>query len=228
MLTTLNEIERRVLGVLMEKALSQPGTYPLTLNAILVGANQKQNREPVVEYQEADIARVVHVLQTRNLVKQAPPVPGARANRFEHNAVEYYHWDRRQQAIMAELLLRGRQTVGELRTRASRLTPFSDLTAAATTMQELSSHDPPFVEELAREPGRSANRFRHLLSAEAETLEARSVSAAEAREEPAGDVESLATRVAALEARVDELSEVVESLRKNAAVPIDGSGAVDV
>lgn len=225
MQTSLNEIERRVLGVLMEKALSQPGTYPLTLNAILVGANQKQNREPVVEYQESDIARVVHGLQTRNLVNQAPPVPGARANRFEHNVVEYYHWDRRQQAIMAELLLRGRQTVGELRTRASRLTSFPDLTAAATTIQELSSHDPPFVEELAREPGRSANRFRHLLSAEAETIEVRSVSAAEDREEPAGDVESLATRVAALEARVDELAEVVESLRAYPSNPETGHRA---
>lgn len=160
----LTDIEQRVLGVLMEKALTQPGSYPLTINAILLGANQKQNRDPVVEYAESDIARAVHAMQVKGLVKQAPPSAGARANRFQHHAVEVFHWDRREQAIMTELLLRGRQTAGELRTRAERMTPLPDLEAVNHVLRALSSAASPFVEELPREPGRSANRWRHLLA----------------------------------------------------------------
>lgn len=162
--TRLSDVEQRVLGVLMEKALTQPGSYPLTINAIVLGANQKQNRDPVVEYAESDIARAVHSLQVKGLVKQAPPSAGARANRFQHYAVEVFHWDRREQAVMTELLLRGRQTAGELRTRAERMTPLPDLEAVNHVLRGLATAATTFVEELPREPGRSANRWRHLLA----------------------------------------------------------------
>lgn len=159
----LDEIEIRVLGVLIEKSLTQAGTYPLTMNAIVLGANQKQNRDPVLELAESDVARALTRLQQKRLVKQAPPSAGARSNRFEHSCVDAFQWDRRQQAIMAEFFLRGRQTPGELRTHASRMTPFPDLEAIGNTLRELASSSPPFVEELSREPGRSANRWRQLL-----------------------------------------------------------------
>jgi len=165
---TFDDIEIRVLGVLMEKSLTQASTYPMTMNAIVLGANQKQNRDPVVEMSEGDVAKALTRLQQKRLVKQAPPSAGARSNRFLHACVEAFQWDRRQQAIMSELFLRGRQTPGELRTHASRMTPFPDLEAIGNTLSELENQAPPFVEELLREPGRSANRWRHLLGSEEE------------------------------------------------------------
>lgn len=218
----LTEIEQRVLGVLMEKALTQPGSYPLTLNAVLLGANQKQNREPVVEYGESDIARAVHSLQVKGLVKQAPPVAGARSNRFQHQVVEVFHWDRREQAVMAELLLRGRQTPGELRSRAERMTPLPDLEAVHHVLNQLAHAHTPFVAELPREPGRSANRWRHLLGeagtesqtgpfgAALDAVEVRMTSspaqAASGAETPDRvQAQDLAERLAALEQRVSEL-----------------------
>lgn len=213
----LSETEIRVLGVLIEKSLTQAGSYPLTLNAVVLGANQKQNRDPVQEHPEAEIAKALYDLQQRNLVRHAPPAPGARVNRFEHNVVERFHWDRREQAIMAELMLRGRQTAGELRTRASRMAPLHDLEAVSAVLAALATADPPFVEELPREPGRSANRFRHLLSTAPLDL---GPSSASAGGEPAvpdtrhADAE-LAGRVTRLEETVARLADVVESLARN-------------
>jgi len=166
MAVQLNDVELRVLGVLIEKSLSQPGSYPMTVNSVLLGANQKQNRDPVVEFTVADVTRTLYTLQQKQIVKQAPPSPSARANRFEHNVVERFHWDRREQAVLAELMMRGRQTPGELRTRASRMTPFQDLPAVIVVLEALARYETPFVKELPREPGRSANRWRHLLGME--------------------------------------------------------------
>jgi len=212
MTVSLNAAELRVLGVVMEKALSQTSAYPLTVNAVVLGANQKQNRNPVADYAEADVTRALYTLQAKQLMKQAPPSSGARANRFEHNVVERLHWDRRAQAVMAELVLRGRQTPGELRTHASRMTPFQDLAAVTVALEELAKCEPPFVEELPREPGRSANRWRHLLAADAEPTPAATSSASMPQAPPAPSAASLAApggdladRVARLEARVAEL-----------------------
>ncbi len=215
----LSDVEVRVLGVMIEKSLTQPAGYPMTLNAILLGANQKQNRDPVVEFSEAQIAQATHALQRRQLVKQAPPVAGARANRFEHNVVERLKWDRREQAVLAELMVRGPQTAGELRGRGSRMTPIPDLPAVHEILHTLSTCDPPYLRELAREPGRSAIRFEHLLWADvvddeetAATLEtpARLEEAVVAVDHLAKvaetiDMAVLAERLAALETRVAEL-----------------------
>lgn len=201
----LNDIEQRVLGVLIEKSLTQPGSYPLTLNAVLLGANQKQNRDPVVEYAEADVSRALHSLQLKGLVKQAAPAMGARANRFEHHVVEALHWDQREQAIMAELLLRGRQTPGELRTHASRMTPLQDMESVFAILQGLATAVPPFALELPREPGRSANRWQHRMGEDKSTVTTvPSVPLA-----ATGDTEGsmgLDDRVALLEAKVSELA----------------------
>lgn len=218
---SFNGIELRVLGVVMEKALAHTSGYPLTVNAVVLGANQKQNRNPVAEYSEADITRALYGLQTKQVIKHATTSAGARANRFEHNVVERFHWDRREQAVMAELMLRSHQTPGELRSRASRMTPFQDLTAVTVVLEELARCDPPFVEELAREPGRSANRWRHLLAADADPAAAEAPSATVPPAASASDAlqtppdrsvsplaqpgDDLADRVARLEARVAEL-----------------------
>lgn len=226
MALAFSEIELRLLGVMMEKALSNPAGYPLTLNAALLGVNQKQNRDPVVDYAEGDVARAMHGLQQKNLVKQAAPSPGARANRFEHTVIERFRWDRREQAIMAELILRGRQTAGELRTRAARMTPFPDLAAASTTLTALAAYDPPQVEELAREPGRSANRFRHLLgTCEPPTTTTAPVATSQAQPSPIRDEsytpietptsEPNSRRLDDLEARVDRLERMIDRLNES-------------
>lgn len=231
---TLDEIEIRVLGVLIEKSLTQAGTYPMTMNAIVLGANQKQNRDPVMEIGEGDVAKALTRLQQKRLVKQAPPSAGARSNRFAHACVDAFQWDRRQQAIMCELFLRGRQTPGELRTHASRMTPFPDLEAIGNTLNELSNGSPPFVEELLREPGRAANRWRHVLGTDeatpaagvalraAEPSTARSGASSETAMagprpvDAANDSErpvSLEDRVNHLETQVTKLVDAVSQLR---------------
>jgi hypothetical protein len=220
---TLTDIELRVLSVLIEKSLTQAGSYPLTMNSLVLGCNQKQNRDPVVEYAEGDVARAVHTLQVKGLIKEAAPAHGARVNRFAHCVLDIFKWDRRQQAVMGELMLRGRQTAGELRTHASRMTPFADLHAVNVVLDELKRGERVFVEELPREPGRSANRFRHLLAEEGvrtssgpiprpdtrvEERVAPSVVVAEPGKEDR--IRELEARLSVLEARVERLARVLE------------------
>ena len=162
----LGDVEIRVLGVLIEKALTSPSAYPMTVNSIVLGANQLQNRDPVVGYSESEVSHALRNMEHKGLVAQAATTMGARSVRFEHRVLEKFGWDRREQAVMTELMLRGRQTAGELRTRASRMTSLPELQAVVGLLEALKTHSPPFVEELPREPGRSANRFRHLLSPE--------------------------------------------------------------
>ena len=212
----LNDIQQRVLGVLMEKSLTQPDSYPLTLNSILLGANQKQNREPVLELNEREISEALRGLELKQLVSQAPPAIGARAVRFRHHVVERFQWDRREQAVMAELLLRGLQTPGELRTHASRMTPFGELDAVVMTLNGLRNRESPFVEELAREPGRSANRFRHLLSA-AGPPKSQDAGTVQVPAEMSGTSEAAGTEEPTLAQRVARLEESLARLEARLA-----------
>lgn len=189
----LGEVEIRVLGVLIEKALTSPSAYPMTVNSIVLGANQLQNREPVVGYSESEVSHALRNMEHKGLVAQAATTMGARSVRFEHRVLEKFGWDRREQAVMTELMLRGRQTAGELRTRASRMTSLPELQAVVGLLEALKNHGPPFVAELPREPGRSANRFRHLLSPESTVMEL-----------AAGPL-TLEARVARLEAEMVEM-----------------------
>jgi len=216
----LGEVEIRVLGVMIEKSLTQSSGYPMTVNAVAVGANQLQNRDPVVSISERETSTALRDLQHKGLAAQAPLSPGARVVRFEHRVVDRLHWDRRDQAVMAELMLRGRQTIGELRTHASRMTPLPELAAVTAILEGLKAHDPPFVEELPREPGRSANRFRHLLGAATTPIVGGATVAAPVTP-TAGPVESLAARVARLESEVAELKAAVAALMKPPASDID-------
>jgi len=213
----LGEFEIRVLGVMIEKSLTQSSGYPMTVNSITLGANQLQNREPVVSYGESEVSAALRNIIHKGLAVQAPPSSGARAVRFEHRVVEHFHWDRRDQAVMAELMLRGRQTAGELRTHASRMTPLPDLPAVTAILDALKAHDPPFIEELPREPGRSANRFRHLLGAGGTPTVA--PPAPETHDAPIAD--SLEGRVSKLETQVAELKAVVAGLGKTVSSNID-------
>lgn len=159
----LDEFERRVLGVLMEKALAQPEYYPMTLNALVAACNQKQNRDPVMSLGENTIHDALERLRERHLVTLVFPAPGARTNRYKHEVDAVFGWQPRERVVVTELLLRGPQTAGELRTHCSRLMPFENLDAVSMVLDCLANYDPPVATALPREPGRSAIRFAHRL-----------------------------------------------------------------
>jgi len=166
--TALNENERRVLGALLEKSMAQPDYYPMTENALVAACNQKQNRDPVMDLDNEDVWNALESLRERGLTSTVLPGPGARTKRFKHEVESHYGWQKRERAVMAELLLRGPQTAGELRTRCSRFIPFEDLTAVNHVIAALSEREPSMVVELPREPGRSAVRYGHTLYPEDE------------------------------------------------------------
>ncbi len=164
----LNEIERRVLGVLMEKAMTQPDYYPMTLNAITAGCSQRSNRDPVMELDEIAVQAALDTLRQRGLVEHVLPAPGGRTDRFRHKVEARFAWSPRERAVVAELLLRGPQTVGELRTRCSRMVPFDNLEIVGNILEMLQSSDPPVVAPLPRESGHATVRYTHLFYPEGE------------------------------------------------------------
>lgn len=158
----LSRIEARILGVLIEKEFTTPETYPLSLNALLAACNQKSNRDPVMELTEGDLARPLAALQyDRHLVGTWSGV-GSRVIKYTHRLTETLGIDAPEAAILCELLLRGPQTPGELRTRASRMASFPSLESVRIVLEELAVRSPdPYVRELPRVPGRKECRFAH-------------------------------------------------------------------
>ena len=181
---TLNEIERRVLGCLLEKSLAAPEYYPMTLNLVTAACNQKNNRDPAMELDEDSVWHTLEQLRQRGLVSRVLPAPGARTDRFKHEVDGKWQWPKAQKAVMTELLLRGPQTVGELRTRASRMYAFENLEATGAVLDWLASQTPPLIEPLPRAPGQSAIRFTHLLYPPEELAAVRSSSPAAAAASP--------------------------------------------
>lgn len=211
----LNPIELRVLGVLIEKSLALPAYYPMTLNAILAACNQKSSRDPVMELGEGEVAAAVHQLQQWQLVSQAPPEPGARANRFRHEAKERFGWNAAQRGLMAELILRGPQTLAELRSRVSRMTHLDSVDYARDLLKELMSADPPMVVELSRQTGQSAARFAQLLGGPVEVGTAKAPHPA-ARQATGPQLATGAT-APSLASRVEMLEEEVANLQASMA-----------
>jgi uncharacterized protein YceH (UPF0502 family) len=162
-IAALNETERRVLGSLMEKSMAQPEYYPMTEKALVAACNQKQNRDPVMELDEDTVWHTLETLREKGLVTVVLPGPGARSKRYKHEVESVTGWQKRERVVMTELLLRGPQTPGELRSRCSRFMPFDDLEAVTIVLDCLAQADPPVVKALPREPGRSAIRYTHLL-----------------------------------------------------------------
>ncbi len=214
MLPELNTHLRRVLGVLIEKSMTTPGQYPLTLNSIVTGANQLTCRDPVMSLSEGDVAKAVHDLQMLQLVTQAPPDRNSRSNRFIHAVEARFGWGTRERALMAELLLRGPQTIGELKGNGSRMTPLEDIHYVSELLGALAGREPAFIRELPRQPGKSVVRYDHLFYPADEPREY-SVVAASAAEaphaEPAADA-SLSARVERLEAELETLRDRLSKL----------------
>jgi len=204
---TLNPIEVRVLGCLIEKDLATPEYYPLTLNALTNACNQKSNRDPAMALEEADVVRALDSLRFQRLAHHS--AEGVRAAKYCHNLEGLLRLEPQELAVLAELLLRGPQTVGELRGRAERMRNFADLAAVEETLAALAERQPPLVIRLPRQPGRKEQRFAHLLAGIPETGEATPPPA-----EPARDrVLAENRRLAAVEEEVAALREEMAELR---------------
>ena len=163
----LNTTEVRVLGSLVEKDITTPDYYPLSLNALVNACNQKNNREPVTNLPEEEVRQALSTLQEKRL---AGPASGAdsRVTKYEHRLQEVFNFTRGEIAVMCVMLLRGLQTPGELRGRTERMHHFETLDDVQSTLQRLIQRDPPLVKMLARQPGTKENRYAHLLAGEIE------------------------------------------------------------
>ncbi len=208
--------ETRVLGVLIEKSLAQPAYYPMTVNAITNACNQKTNRDPVTDLSESEVSAALSSLRRRDLAQQAEPEPNSRSVKFRHKVDTAYGWNAAQRALMAELFLRGPLTLAELRAKASRMTHLESNDYARELLSELERHEPPLVEELEREPGRSARRFQHLMSGKkspAVGTEVSSTAAIPQLSEAQPEKDSILARLSKLEEAISELRSEMASLR---------------
>ena len=159
----LSEIEVRVLGSLIEKDITTPDYYPLSLNALVNACNQKNNREPVMALNEDSVRQALSTLQEKRM---AGPAGGAdsRVTKYEHRLQEIFNFDRRETAVICVLLLRGPQTPGELRGRTDRMYRFDALDDVQATLHKLMDRQPPLVRVLPRQPGTKESRYVHLFA----------------------------------------------------------------
>lgn len=195
--------ESRVLGVLIEKALTTPDQYPLTLNAVMNASNQKNNRDPVLSMEEGGAFEALEGLRGKGLVIRAD-MAGSRVNKYRHQAGEALRVRTAELAILAELLLRGPQTLGELRGRASRMHPFETTDAVKNMLTALAAREEPLVRELPPSPGSRAERYVQLLCPDLHPLDAAPAS---------GGTNAPASAQFGLSARVDALESEVAMLR---------------
>lgn len=212
-LPVLSLLETRVLGVLAEKQRTVPDSYPLTLNSLLSGCNQKSSRDPVIEAEESEVQSALDSLRSLSLIVETS---GGRASRYGHNIERVLHIPTQSTAILALLMLRGPQTAGELRINCERLHKFADIASVESFLAELSERaEGGLVVELPRQPGSRENRWMHLLSG-TPLIEER-VSAAGAFASPSsdvtvGEIAALKANVAKIEAEVGELRALVGKL----------------
>lgn len=210
-LPTLSLLETRVLGVLAEKQRTVPDTYPLTLNALTAGCNQKTSRAPIIEASESEVQAAVDSLKHLSLVMESS---GGRVMRFAHNIERVLQIPSQSTALLATLMLRGPQTAGELRINSERLHKFADISSVEGFLEELAEREAgALVRELPRQPGSRENRWVHLLSGEPVIEEhAFAEHAAPSGDVTVGEIAALKANVSKLEAEVDELRGLVERL----------------
>jgi uncharacterized protein len=206
MAVLLNEVELRVLGCLIEKEITTPDYYPLTLNAVTTACNQKSNRNPVIQYEESTVQQALDSLRQKGL---AAVVTGAgiRTPKYRHYGREKLGLQNDQIAILCELLLRGPQTLGELRTHAERMFTFLDLSEVENVLQEMASREQPLAQRLPRQSGHKEQRFIHLLGGEPDL--------SQWSEAPEIAAPVTAERMELLEARMGRLEEEMTDLAKS-------------
>jgi uncharacterized protein len=222
----LTVIEARVLGALIEKEVTTPEYYPLSLNALVNACNQKNNRDPVMGLDETEVRQALHGLEDDRL---ASAVRGdSRVPKYEHHLQEVFNFTRAETAIVCVLLLRGPQTPGELRGRTERLYKFDELSDVVSTLNKLAAREPSLVKLLPRQPGTKEARYTHLLSGDVEAFEpapssssayASASSYAGPSHTPADEElnEEIRERMAQLEAEVAILTRELSELRAEVA-----------
>jgi uncharacterized protein YceH (UPF0502 family) len=211
--TELNETEVRVLGSLIEKQVTTPEYYPLTLNSLTLACNQKNNRSPVTSYTEEEVARALESLREKNLTYVFYGST-SRVPKYKHVLPEVMHLSKQELALMCVLLLRGPQTTGELATRAFRLHEFSGLEEVDATLNSLIAREPDaLVTRLPRQPGQKEVRYAHLLSGEV-TVDTTHPEVPPARSRSNDRVAALEADVETLKAEVGMLKTQFESFKK--------------
>jgi uncharacterized protein YceH (UPF0502 family) len=200
----IDATEARVLGSLVEKEITTPDYYPLSLNALVNACNQKSSRDPVMELDENDVRQALHSLQEKGLVQGRGD---SRVGKYEHRLQEVFNFNRAETAVLCLLLLRGAQTPGELRGRTERLYQFEDLGQVQSTLQRLMEREEPLVIVLPRQPGTKEARYIELLSKDAAAVATSSAPQTDARP-------STTERRADLGAQIAELREEVAELRR--------------
>ena len=210
----LSPVAARVLGSLVEKEITTPEYYPLSLNALANACNQKNNREPVMNLDEDQIRQALHQLEDDGL---AGPARGtdSRVAKYEHRMQEVFNFTRGEIAVVCVLLLRGPQTPGELRGRSERMHRFEELSDVQSTLQRLMQREPPLAKVLPRQPGTKEARFAHLFSGEpaevvatVETIEYAGTGSGMAQME--AEIAALREEVAELRAQVEKVLRLLE------------------
>jgi hypothetical protein len=203
----LNETEARVLGALIEKDITTPEYYPLSLNALVNACNQKSNRDPVMKLDEDAVRDALDGLQQQRLAGPASGADG-RVTKYEHRTQEVFNFTRAEVAVLCVLLLRGPQTLGELRGRTERMHRFETLEDVQSALQRLMQREPSLVKMLPRQPGTKESRWAHLLSGDVRVEETLQSTGSEAAND-GGDGE----RLARLEEEVSSLRREIADLR---------------
>jgi hypothetical protein len=210
----LNEVEARVLGALMEKEITTPDYYPLSLNALVNACNQKSNRDPAMSLDDDAVRGALRTLHDNSLARSVSAAD-SRVTKYEHRLQEAFNFDRREAAIFCELLLRGAQTPGELRSRAERMHHFDDLNEVQSALQRLMNREPPLVKVLPRQPGTKESRYIHLLCGDVEPVnslaEREAPPVAARRQSP--ETAKAGTTLSHLEAEVSELRRDIAELK---------------
>jgi hypothetical protein len=213
----LSPAEIRVLGALIEKEVTTPEYYPLSLNALINACNQRSNREPVMNLDEEAVRQALHGLEDLHLAGRARSADG-RVTKYEHCLGEAFNFTRAETALICVLLLRGPQTPGELRGRTERLHRFEEIGDVLAALQKLMEREPPLAAVLPRQPGTKESRYAHLLSGGIESIAGAPVTETSFTQREAGTVSgpdaSHAERIAQLEATVAELRQEVTTLRQ--------------
>ncbi|MBN3763839.1 YceH family protein [Burkholderia sp. Ac-20365] len=213
----LTPLEARVLGVLFEKQHTVPDTYPLSLNSLASGCNQKTSRSPVMNASEAEILDAINNLKRLSLVFEAS---SSRVPRFEHNMERVLGLPRQSAALLTALLLRGPQTAAELRLATSRLHSFADTSSVEAFLDELAANDPPRVVKLPRTPGERESRWMHLLCGEPSPEQLRGAALSD-EPLPPGELEALRAQQRELSERVERLEALVTHLAGELGVSLD-------
>jgi uncharacterized protein YceH (UPF0502 family) len=210
----LSDVEARVLGCLVEKEITTPEYYPLSLNSLIHACNQKSNRDPLMNLEEDAVRGALRALGEQTLARSASG--DSRVAKYEHRLADTFNFTRPETAILCELLLRGPQTPGELRNRAERMHPFEDLSVVQSTLKHLMEREPPLVKLLPRQAGNKEARYAHLLAGDVEGLEAppRKEGAVSGGAAESQRITGLQSEVAGLRQEVADLKRQFAEFRK--------------